>query len=133
MNNFKTIKLNNGASLVTIPMENTNATTVILFFGAGSRYETPDIAGVSHLFEHLLFKGTEKRNTPKEIAEIIESKGGILNAYTDKESTGYWCKVPSDFYLEGIDVLVDMAKEPLLKKEDLELEKNEPNRIFVPP
>ena len=124
MNNFKTIKLNNGASLVTIPMENTNATTVILFFGAGSRYETPDTAGSSHLFEHLLFKGTKKRNTPKEIAEIIESKGGILNAYTDKESTGYWCKVPSDFYLEGIDVLVDMAKEPLLKQEDLELEKH---------
>ena len=124
MNNFKTIKLKNGATIITVPMQNTRATTVILFFGAGSRYETPDIAGSSHLFEHLLFKGTKKRNTPKEIAEIVESKGGILNAYTDKESTGYWCKMPSEFYLDGIDVLVDMAKNPLIKTEDLELEKN---------
>ena len=124
MNNFKTIKLKNGATIITVPMQNTNATTVVLFFGAGSRYETPDIAGSSHLFEHLLFKGTSKRNTPKEIAEVVESKGGILNAYTDKESTGYWCKMPSEFYLNGIDVLIDMAKNPLIKTEDLELEKN---------
>tara|TARA_B100001029_G_scaffold179610_1_gene189856 strand:- start:195 stop:1466 length:1272 start_codon:yes stop_codon:yes gene_type:complete len=124
MNNFKTIKLQNGATVITVPMQNTNATTVVLFFGAGSRYETPDIAGSSHLFEHLLFKGTEKRKTPKEIAEIVESKGGILNAYTDKESTGYWCKMPSEFYLDGLDVLVDMAKNPLIKTKDLDLEKN---------
>ncbi len=124
MNDFKTIKLSNGATVLTVPVENTQAASVILFFGAGSRYETPDIAGSSHLFEHLLFKGTEKRNTPKEIAGIIESKGGILNAYTDKESTGYWCKVPANIYEQGIDVLIDMAKNPLLNKKDLELEKN---------
>ena len=88
-------------------MENTNASTVLLLFGAGSRYETPNIAGSSHLFEHLLFKGTKKRKTPKEIAEVVESKGGILNAYTDKESTGYWCKVPSTSYQEGIEVLIE--------------------------
>jgi len=96
----------------------------LLLFGAGSRYETPDIAGSSHLFEHLLFKGTEKRKTPKEIAQVVESKGGILNAYTDKESTGYWCKVPSTSYKEGIEVLIDMAKQPLIREEDLSMEKN---------
>ena len=124
MNTFKTIKLSNGATVLTIPMKNTSTTTVILFFGAGSRYETPNIAGSSHLFEHLLFKGTKKRPTPKEIAEVIESKGGILNAYTDRESTGYWCKVPAGLYQKGIEVLIDMAKEPLLRKKDLEMEKN---------
>ena len=56
MNDFKTIKLSNGATVLTVPVENTQAASVILFFGAGSRYETPDIAGSSHLFEHLLFK-----------------------------------------------------------------------------
>ena len=57
MNNFSTIILENGVKVVTVPMNNTNATTVLLLFGAGSRYETPNIAGSSHLFEHLLFKG----------------------------------------------------------------------------
>tara|TARA_B100000575_G_scaffold103383_1_gene82430 strand:+ start:1429 stop:2700 length:1272 start_codon:yes stop_codon:yes gene_type:complete len=124
MNNFNTITLENGVKIVTVPMSNTNASTVLLLFGAGSRYETPDIAGSSHLFEHLLFKGTEKRKTPKEIAQVVESKGGILNAYTDKESTGYWCKVPSTSYKEGIEVLIDMAKQPLIREEDLSMEKN---------
>ncbi|MFL2642187.1 MAG: M16 family metallopeptidase [Dehalococcoidia bacterium] len=124
MNNFNTIILENGVKVVTVPMDNTNATTVLLLFGAGSRYETPKIAGSSHLFEHLLFKGTKKRKTPKEIAQIVESKGGILNAYTDKESTGYWCKVPSTSYEEGIEVLIDMAKQPLIREEDLAMEKN---------
>ena len=124
MNNFNTIILDNGVKIVTVPMNNTNASTVLLLFGAGSRYETPNIAGSSHLFEHLLFKGTKKRKTPKEIAEVVESKGGILNAYTDKESTGYWCKVPSTSYKEGIEVLIDMAKQPLIRDEDLSMEKN---------
>tara|TARA_B100000902_G_scaffold392564_1_gene445169 strand:+ start:3644 stop:4915 length:1272 start_codon:yes stop_codon:yes gene_type:complete len=124
MNNFNTITLENGVKIITVPMDNTNASTVLLLFGAGSRYETPDIAGSSHLFEHLLFKGTEKRKTPKEIAQVVESKGGILNAYTDKESTGYWCKVPSTSYKEGIEVLIDMAKQPLIREEDLSMEKN---------
>ena len=124
MNNFNTITLENGVKIVTVPMSNTNASTVLLLFGAGSRYETPDIAGSSHLFEHLLFKGTKKRKTPKEIAQVVESKGGILNAYTDKESTGYWCKVPSTSYKEGIEVLIDMAKQPLIREEDLSMEKN---------
>ena len=124
MNNFNTITLDNGVKIVTVPMDNTNASTVLLLFGAGSRYETPNIAGSSHLFEHLLFKGTKKRKTPKEIAEVVESKGGILNAYTDKESTGYWCKVPSTSYKEGIEVLIDMAKQPLIRDEDLSMEKN---------
>ena len=124
MNNFNTITLDNGVKIVTVPMNNTNASTVLLLFGAGSRYETPNIAGSSHLFEHLLFKGTKKRKTPKEIAEVVESKGGILNAYTDKESTGYWCKVPSTSYKEGIEVLIDMAKQPLIRDEDLSMEKN---------
>ena len=70
MNNFSTIILENGVKVVTVPMNNTNATTVLLLFGAGSRYETPKIAGSSHLFEHLLFKGTENRKTPKELSLI---------------------------------------------------------------
>ena len=47
-----------------------------------------------------------------------------MNAYTDKESTGYWCKVPSTSYKEGIEVLIDMAKQPLIRDEDLSMEKN---------
>ena len=65
MNNFNTITLDNGVKIVTVPMDNTNASTVLLLFGAGSRYEAPNIAGSSHLFEHLLFKGTKIRKTPK--------------------------------------------------------------------
>ena len=72
------------------------------------RNETNDIAGVSHLIEHVLFKGTKNKKTPKLISSVVEDVGGSINAFTDKEATGYWCKIPLENFTEGISLFADM-------------------------
>ncbi|MFP6678792.1 MAG: pitrilysin family protein [Dehalococcoidia bacterium] len=120
---FERTVLDTGVRVLTSNMPHTGAVSIQVLFGAGSRYETDELAGSSHLFEHLLFKGTTKRPTPKEISETIEGVGGILNAYTDREATGYWCKIALPHYKDGLDVLLDMVRDPLFREEDIEKEK----------
>ncbi|MCC8193874.1 MAG: insulinase family protein, partial [Deltaproteobacteria bacterium] len=93
-----------------------------LYVHAGSAYETPDIAGISHQLEHMVFKGTEKR--PKgAVATDIESAGGYLNAATSFDYTVYQTDMPSDRWKLGMDVLKDMAFHPGLDPDELESEK----------
>ena len=97
--------------------------SIIFLFGAGSRYETPELAGASHLFEHMLFKGTPERPTPRDISEVVEGVGGTLNAFTDREVTGYWCRLAQPNYRDGIDLLSDMTLNSLFREEDIAKEK----------
>ena len=121
---FERTVLTNGLRILTSTFRHTNAVSIIFLFGAGSRYETPELAGASHLFEHLLFKGTEKRPTPREISEVVESVGGSINAFTDREVTGYWCRLAQPHYKNGIDLLADMTLNSLFLDEDIEKEKH---------
>ena len=100
--------LDNGLRIITANMPHTCAVCIGIFIGVGSRYEAEQEAGVSHFIEHLLFRGTQKRATAKEISEAIEGVGGILNGGTDKELTIYWCKVAQPHFPLALDVLVDM-------------------------
>ncbi len=119
----KKTTLDSGLRVLTSSMSHTNAVSIVLLFGAGSRYESDELAGSSHLFEHLLFKGTTRRPTPASISEVVEGVGGALNAFTDREMTGYWCRVPRTSWKEGLDVLTDMVKDPLFRENDIEREK----------
>ena len=93
-----------------------------LYVHAGSAYETPDQAGISHQLEHMVFKGTESR--PKgAIATDIEKAGGYLNAGTSFDYTVYLTDMPSDQWELGMDVLKDMAFHPSLDPQELESEK----------
>lgn len=121
--NFTLNKLSSGVDLITSNLNNTRTATVMLLFGTGSRYENKKLWGASHLFEHALFKGTKNHPSPSDISGVIESKGGILNAFTDKEMTGYWCKVPSEFVEDGLKILAEMVTEPLLRQKDIDVEK----------
>lgn len=120
---FDRTVLPNGLRILTSTFRHTNAVSIIFLFGAGSRYETPELAGASHLFEHLLFKGTPTRPTPRQISEVVEGVGGSLNAFTDREVTGYWCRLAQPHYREGIDLLSDMALNSLFRDEDIDKEK----------
>jgi len=91
--------------------------------GAGSRYETRRINGLSHFLEHMAFKGTKKRPTTEQIASEIEAVGGVFNAFTDKEFTGYWVKLPAKHLPLACDILSDMLTNSLLKKEEIERER----------
>ncbi len=93
-----------------------------LYVHAGSAYESPDIAGISHQLEHMVFKGTENR--PKgAIATEIEAAGGYLNAATSFDYTVYLTDMPSRDWKLGLDVLKDMAFHPRLDPQELESEK----------
>ena len=85
--------LPNGLRILTAAMPHTHSVSLSLYVGAGSRYERDQEAGVSHFVEHLLFKGTEKLPTAKDVAEAIDGVGGVLNGGTDREYTVYYIKV----------------------------------------
>ncbi|MFN8218748.1 MAG: pitrilysin family protein [Fimbriimonadales bacterium] len=121
MSNLQKYTLANGVRVLVEPVTHVKSAAIGLWCKTGSRHENDDEAGITHLIEHMLFKGT-KRRTAKEIAEAIEGRGGSLNAFTDKESTCYYCRVLSDDVDNGIDVLTDMMRDSLLDPEELERE-----------
>jgi len=88
----------------------------------GAAYEESKIKGIAHVMEHLLFTGTKTR-THEDISREIEKKGGILNAFTSHEVTSFWFKLPSEHLFAGMDIIVDMLKNPKFDKEKFEKEK----------
>jgi predicted Zn-dependent peptidase len=116
--------LDNGVRVVTGPMSGVKSASLILYFDVGSRYEQPEVAGVSHFLEHMLFKGTKSRPDAKMISEEVEGVGGILNAGTGRESTNYWTKVPSTKTDLAFDVLADMLNDSLIDAKELEKERS---------
>ncbi len=120
---YQKTTLDNGLRLITASMPQTRSVCFSAFIGAGSRYEADSEAGISHFIEHLLFKGTSKRPTAKEISEAIEGVGGILNGGTDKELTIYWAKVPQHQLPLAIDVITDMLLQPRFDPEAITKER----------
>lgn len=118
----KTI-LANGLRVLSTTMPHTRSVSIRIYVGVGSRYETDEQAGISHFVEHLLFRGTGRRANAKEIAQAIEGVGGILNADTDVEATGYWCKVPQEHFTDALDVLSDILLHSRLDPPDIEKER----------
>ncbi|MCH7810698.1 MAG: insulinase family protein, partial [Chloroflexi bacterium] len=96
--------LGNGLRVLTSSMPHTHSVAVTVYVGAGSRYERDDMAGVSHFLEHMLFKGTEKWPTAREIAGKIDGVGGVMNGATDRELTLYYVKVARPHMDLALDV-----------------------------
>lgn len=121
--NFKRTVLQNGLRLITIPMPSLESATVIVMVGAGSRYENKNNNGISHFFEHMAFKGTEKRPSALEISSIIDGMGGEFNAFTGKEITGYYIKSAKAKLETSLDILSDMLMHSKLDPSEIEKEK----------
>ena len=120
---YQRTTLDNGLTVLTSSMPHTRSVSMAIFIGAGSRYESDEIAGVSHFLEHLLFKGTKSWPTARALSEAVEGLGGIMNASTDREMTVYWCKVASLHFRQALAVLSDMMLNPLLDPAELEKER----------
>jgi predicted Zn-dependent peptidase len=118
----KTI-LANGVRVVTEEIPHVRSLSLGFWIETGSRDEVPANNGISHFMEHMVFKGTKKRNV-KEIAQSIESVGGYLNAFTSKEHTCYYARVLDEHLELATDVLSDMVISPIFPKKELEKEKN---------
>lgn len=114
--------LSNGVRVLVAPNNNVRSAAIGITCRAGSRHETDQEGGITHFIEHMLFKGTKSRNA-KQIAEEIEGRGGMLNAFTDKEQTTYYCRVLSDDAPVAVDVLSDMLVNSLLDPEELDRER----------
>ena len=116
-------RLPSGLSVVTDRMPHLESASLGVWVGAGSRDEKADEHGISHLLEHMAFKGTKKR-TARQIAETIEAVGGDLNAATSVESTGYFARVLKADVNLALDVLADILSEPTFDPEELRREQN---------
>lgn len=127
MDGFQKKTLDNGLRVITVPMEHTQAVTVLVMVGAGAKYEKEKQNGISHFLEHMFFKGTEKRGSTLEIASVLDKVGGDYNAFTGKEVTGYWAKVD----IKHLDLALDWVSDILLNsKFESEKIKNEKGVIM---
>lgn len=115
--------LPSGLTVVTERMDHVKTASIQVTFGVGGRDERPDEHGISHLLEHMAFKGTTRR-TPRGIAEEIEAVGGDLNAATASESTTYYAKVLGEDVPVACDILSDILTDPLFHPAELVKEKN---------
>ncbi len=123
MQDYKKTKLESGLNVVTVPQKGTRAVVVLLLVKTGSKYEEREIMGISHFLEHMLFKKTEKRSSPMEIAETLDRIGGSYNAFTSEDFTGYYAKVNSEKVDLALDWVSDIYLNSLIPEEEVEKEK----------
>jgi len=116
-------KLKNGVRVLTIPMVGVDSVTAMILSKTGSRNETTEQAGISHVLEHMVFKGTTKYPSPMAIAEAVDSIGAEQNAFTSKEYTGYYITSAAKHLGLTLDIQSQMLTAPLLPQDDLNRER----------
>jgi predicted Zn-dependent peptidase len=121
--NPQLITLSNGLRVILIDTKAFPTLTTLLLVGAGSRYENSKNNGIAHFFEHMAFKGSKKYPDTFIISSTIEGLGGIFNAFTGKDHTGYWIKSTNEHFETVVDVLSDMVLNSFLRPEEIEKEK----------
>ena len=118
MINYRITYLDNGITVASEKIEHVNSFSLGFWFNVGSRDESKRTNGISHLLEHMLFKGTRKRSAMK-ISEEIESLGGYLNAFTSKEQTCYYGRGMNKNLERTFLVLADMVQNSLIEEKEL--------------
>jgi predicted Zn-dependent peptidase len=114
--------LPNGLRIVTEAMPYVRSVSLGVWIGSGSRIERPAENGISHFIEHMVFKGTRHRSA-EDIARSVDSVGGGLDAFTSKELVSFNTKVMDEHLPLALDILADLALNPLFREEDIEKEK----------
>lgn len=120
---YKLHTLSSGLRVLTVPMSNLESVTVTVWVKTGSRNEEAKVSGISHFLEHMVFKGSIKRPTAKEISSAVDAIGGEFNAATSKDWTNFYIKTGVNNLETAFDVLSDMVLHPLLKEDEIEREK----------
>ena len=129
---MQTVRLDREISQTTAPsgvivlserVASVRSAAVGIWVRSASAHEPRPKMGVSHLLEHMVFKGTERR-TAQQIALALESRGGSLDAYTSRDTTAFQARVLDRDLPQALDVLTDLVRNPVLRSSDLELERN---------
>lgn len=113
---FRSVK---GVKLLLIPYTATETVCVLVLVKVGSKYEKKELNGIAHFLEHMLFKGTKKRPSPKEIAEVLERVGGVFNGFTSEEYTGYFAKVPKQHLEKAVEWVADIFLNSLIPEKEV--------------
>ena len=113
----------NGLTVLSERLPGVRSAAVGIWVRSASAHEPRGQMGAAHLLEHLVFKGTERRSS-KQLAEELEVRGGSLDAYTSRDHTSYQAHVLDADVPLAVEVLTDLVRHPLLRAEDLELERN---------
>lgn len=119
---YHVTRLPNGARIASVEMPHMRSVTVGLWAGVGGRHERASEAGISHFLEHLLFKGTKRRNT-RQITAAVEGVGGYLNAFTTEDHTCYYAKAGASHFAQLCDVLADMYTASTFPSVEIERER----------
>ena len=120
---FKKTVLDNGIRIVSEEMPSARSVSLGVWVENGSRHEPRHQSGISHFVEHLFFKGTERRSAA-QIAEEMDSVGGVLNAFTAKEYTCYYAKVLDENLPLAVDLLTDIFLHSVFDREEIERERS---------
>ena len=120
---YRIDSLKNGLKISSDPMDSMESVAIGVWIRAGGRYENKKNSGISHLLEHLLFKGTTKRDM-KLIKQEIEGRGGSFNGFTSEEHTCYLVKLLAKDAELGVDILSDMVQSPKLDPSEVKKEKS---------
>jgi predicted Zn-dependent peptidase len=119
---FNKTVLDNGIHVLTEEINEFKSASIGIWINSGPKNETEENSGVSHFVEHMLFKGTE-RHSARDIAEIMDSVGGQLNAFTEKEQTCYYTRVVDEHVPLAMDILTDMFLHSQFDPQELERER----------
>lgn len=120
---FKKTTLKSGLRIITVPQKTTQAVTVLVLVGTGSKYEKKETNGISHFAEHMFFKGTKRRPSLKAVSETLDKIGGIYNAFTSEEYTGYFAKVEASHFGLALDWVSDIFLNSTLPEKEIEKER----------
>ena len=115
-------RLDNGLTLFVLPDQSVPVVSVQLHYQVGSRHELPGITGISHLFEHLMFRGTEDLG-PEEFSRLLQSKGGEINAFTTKDHTSYFENLPAEHLDLALRLEADRLSRLKLDEENFQTER----------
>jgi predicted Zn-dependent peptidase len=119
----QTVKLHNGLRILAEEVPQSRSVSVGVWINVGSRDDPAHFAGLAHLVEHLIFKGTTTRSALR-VSQEIDSVGGFLDAATGKESTFFYADVPADGLAKATDLLLDLVFHPAFSPDKIELERN---------
>lgn len=115
-------RLANGFRVATDRMDHVETAAIGVWVGVGARHESPSLNGVSHMLEHMAFKGTERRSA-EAIVNEVESVGGQINAYTSRENTAYYLRVLAEDVPMAVDILADILQHSTFAADELERER----------
>ncbi len=114
--------LENGLRVATDTMDSVETVSLGAWVGVGARHESPEVNGVAHFLEHMVFKGTRRRSA-RDIAEQIEAVGGQINAYTGRENTAFYAKVLAEDSELALDILSDILQHSIFDPGELARER----------